>query len=84
MSGSIGLDGGVGWSDGGGNRRHIFPTGGEFLSTALREAGGEVGGTGGGVKNLTAARVRSYVLGRVLAQRRWHNNCRHDSEMEPY
>ena len=41
-------------------------------------------GYGGGVKNLTAVMARSYVLGRVLVQRRWHNNCKHDSEMEPY
>jgi hypothetical protein len=50
MSGSMGLDDGFGWSNGGGNRRHIFPTGGEFLSTALREAGGEVREMAGGGK----------------------------------
>ncbi len=64
--------------------RHIFPTGGEFSSTALREAGGETRGTAGCAKILTAAIARSYVLGRVLAQRLWHNNCKHLSEMERY
>jgi len=67
-----------------GGRRHIFPTGGEFLSTHGVSARRWTCVVFGGVKILTPVKTTSYNLRGVFAGRLWHNNCKGMGEMKRY